>query len=189
MKTIALIAESGGGKGLFADIMKKLLPDCRIVSIRFSDALADILGILGKEKSRDNIDMLATALREAFHDEGILNGALKKRLKGINADVVILDGVRKEKEIPFVKECGAVVVYIAADQKVRYERRRHASEKPDELGMSWEQFVTQGDAPPQREIRYIGETMADVMIPNNGTVEEFTLRIKELIKRYGLTDK
>lgn len=189
MKTIALVAESGAGKGLFVTIIKELLANVSIVSVRFSDPLVEILDLLGKEKSRDNIDMLVTALREAFHDQGILNGAVRKRLQEIEADIIILDGLRKEKEVPLVREFNGMLVYISADQRVRYERRKKEAEKPDELGMNWDQFVEQGNAPPQREIRHIGETMADVTIENNGGREEFELKIREFIERHHLTDK
>ena len=186
MKTIALVAESGAGKGLFVETMKKLLPNKRIVSVRFSDVLCDILDMLGKERSRNNIDMLVTALRTAFNDEGILNDAMRKRLANTQADIVILDGLRKEKEVEVVHEWLGILVYIAADQRVRFERRRQVAEKPDELNMSWEQFVIQANAAPQVQIRHIGQTLADVTIENNGSVEEFEAAIQEFIKRQSM---
>ena len=189
MKTIALVAENGAGKGLFVEMMKKLLPRHLIISVRFSDVLCDILDMLGKERSRDNIDSLVTALRSSFNDEGILNDAMRKRLADTKADIVILDGLRKEKEISVVRECQGILVYIAADQRVRYERRRQVAEKPDELNMSWEQFVAQANAAPQIQIRHIGETMADVTIKNNGSIEEFEGVIEKFIKHNDLGDK
>ena len=75
-------------------------------------------------------------------------------------------------------------MFIAADQKLRYERRRQTSEKPDEINMTWEQFIEQGNADPQKEIRTIGETMADVTLENNGSAQDFELQIKEFIARY-----
>ena len=189
MKTLTLVAENGAGKGLFVEIVKKLLPNLRIISVRFSDPLLEILDILDKERSRDNIDTLVTALREAFHDEGILNKALARRLQGIEADIIILDGLRKEKEVPFIRAFNSMLIYIVADQRVRYERRKQEGEKSDELGMSLDQFVYQSNALPQREIRYIGETVADATIENNGSVEEFELTIKEFIKHHHLAEK
>lgn len=186
MKTIACVAENGAGKGLFVELLKKLLPDRHIVSIRFSDPLYNIIEILGKETSRQNIDTLATALREGFHDEGILMGAIRKRLSTIEADIVILDGLRKEKEVALVREREGILVFIAADQRIRYERRRQTAEKSDEFNMSWEQFKEQSNAAPHREIRMIGETMANVAIENNGTVEEFEVKVKKFVKDFQL---
>ena len=189
MKTIAIVAENGAGKGVFVELMKKLLSEKRIVSVRFSDILCDILNMLGKEKSRDNIDSLVTALRRAFNDEGILNDAMRKRLADdMETDIVILDGLRKEKEISIVRERQGTLVYIAADQRVRYERRRQVAEKPDEWDMSWEQFLAQANAAPQIQIRHIGETMADVTLENNGSVEEFEGAIKRFIEENDLGD-
>lgn len=184
MKTIALVAEKGAGKGLFVDGIKKLFPDLRIVSIRFSDPLCDILDTLGKEKSRQNIDAMVTALRVAFHDEGLLNGALRKRLQGVQADIVILDGLRKEEEVALVRECKGILISITAHQEQRYQRRKDDPEKPDEATMSLEQFAAIDQAAPHASIRTIGQTLADVTIENNGTKEEFEEKIKEFCATY-----
>ncbi|MDP3778722.1 MAG: hypothetical protein Q8R30_01570 [bacterium] len=186
MKTIALVGENGCGKGLFIEVMKKLLPHKRIVSVRFSDVLSDILDILGIEKSRDNIDTLVTTLRSAFHDEGLLTAALRKRLQNMDADIVILDGLRKEKEVPLVHEREGLLVYIAVDEKIRFERLSQRTEKSDEAGMTWEQFVEQSKADPQVQIRHIGETMANATLNNNGSLDEFEVAVKEFIAEHGL---
>lgn len=188
MTTIALIAEKGAGKGLFVEIIKRLLPDKRIMSVRFSDVLCDILDMLSIEKSRDNIDTLVTTLRGAFHDEGLLTMAMCKRLQGMDADIVILDGLRKEKEVPLVRERGGFLVYIMADKKVRYSRLKARAEKPDEIGMTWERFVEQDNAAPQLQIRHIGETMADAILQNNGAVGEFESKIRKFVDTYHLVE-
>ncbi len=185
MKTIALVGESGCGKGLFIEVLKKFLPGKQIVAVRFSDVLSDILNILGIEKTRDNIDTLVTALRGAFKDEGLLTTAMRKRLQGMDADIVILDGLRKEKEVPLVHEREGLLVYIAVDEKTRFERLSQRTEKSDEAGMTWEQFVKQGKAAPQVQIRHIGEIMADVTLSNDGSLEEFEVAVKEFIAQYG----
>ena len=184
MKTIALVGESGCGKGLFIEILKKLLPGKRIVSVRFSDVLSDILAILDIEKSRDNIDTLVTALREAFHDEGLLVGAMRKRLQDIDADIVILDGLRKEKEVSFVHEREGLLVYVAVDENIRFERLSKRTEKSDEAGMTWERFKEQSMAAPQVQIRHIGETMADATLENNSILEEFESAIARFIAEH-----
>ncbi|MDP3770648.1 MAG: hypothetical protein Q8R40_07030 [bacterium] len=186
MKTIALVAEKGAGKGLFVESIKKLFPRLRIVSIRFSDPLCDILDMLGKEKSRQNIDAMITALREAFHDEGLLNGAMRKRLQGMQADIIILDGLRKEEEVAMVREYKGILIFITARQEQRYQRRKDDPEKPDEAIINLEQFIVTDQAAPQISIRRIGETMADAVIENNGTREEFEEKIKEFCAAHGI---
>lgn len=180
---IAVVAEKGAGKGLFIDMARKLLPEKRIVSIRFSDTWREILHLLDLEESRENISNLATAIRTLFHDDGILVRAMKKRLAGIDADIVILDGLRKEEEVaPLVRDNGGILVYIAASPETRFARRREHAETTDEKGMSWEQFMHQEGLAPEVAIRHIGETMADAMIENNGSVAEFEKRIADFLK-------
>jgi len=186
MKTIALVGENGCGKGLFIEILKKLLPGKRIVSVRFSGVLSDILSILGIENTRDNIDTLVTALRGAFHDEGLLIAVMRKRLEGMDADIVILDGLRKEKEVSLVRERRGLLVYIAVDEKIRFERLSKRTEKSDEAGMSWEQFKEQSMAAPEVQILHIGEVMSDMTVGNNGTVQEFEEAIKSFITEHNL---
>ncbi len=184
---IATVAEKGAGKGLFIRIVQRLLPDKKIVSVRFSDIWREILHLLDQEESRENISNLATAIRGLFHDDGILVRAVQKRLAGIDADIVILDGLRKEEEIgPLVRERNGILVYIAASAEVRFKRRREHAETTDERGMSWGQFMHQENIATEITIKHIGETMADAAIENNGTVEEFEEKIKQFLRTQNL---
>ena len=100
---IATVAEKGAGKGLFVEIIRKLLPEKRILMIRSSDFWRQILHVLSKEESRENIDTVATALRNAFQDDGILNASLTQKMSDSDAEIIVLDGLRKPEEILPVK--------------------------------------------------------------------------------------
>jgi len=182
---IATVAEKGAGKGLFVRIVQKLLPGKKVVSVRFSDVWREILHLLNKEESRENISNLATAIRGLFCDDGILVGAMQKRLTDIDADVIILDGLRKEEEIrPLVRDRNGLLVYIAASPEVRFGRRRERAETTDEAGMSWEQFLHQENIATEITIKHIGETIADAMIENNDTVEEFEKKVAAFLDTF-----
>ena len=174
---IATVAEKGGGKGLFFELVKKLLPNKRVVMIRSSDFWRQILHILCKEESRGSIDTLATAIRNAFGDDGVLIAPLIKQLETIDADVIILDGLRKREEVEMIKDRGGVVVFISAQAEVRFQRRKEHVENSDERDMTLEQFIYQDQLASNRTVRSINETMADVRIENNGTREEFEEKI------------
>ncbi len=175
---IATVAEKGAGKGLFVRLVQRLLPDKKIVSVRFSDIWREILHILDQEESRENISNLATAIRELFHDNGILVGAMQKRLAGMDADIIILDGLRKAEEVgPLVRKNDGILIYIVASPEIRFARRREHAETTDERGMDWEQFMHQENLAPEITVRHIGETMADATIENNGTVQEFEKKV------------
>ncbi len=180
---IATVAEKGAGKGLFIRLVQRLMPEQKIVAVRFSDIWREILHLLDKEESRENISNLATAIRGLFHDDGILVRAMQKRLAALDADIIILDGLRKEEEFwPLVRERNGILVYIAASPETRFARRRDHAETTDERGMSWEQFMHQENIATEITIRHIGETMADAAIENNGTVEEFEEKIKQFLR-------
>lgn len=184
---IATVAEKGGGKGLFIEILKKLLPNRTVVSVRLSDIWREIVRLLGQEESRENISQMATAIRLAFKNDGILVGAMRKRLEGIDADIIVLDGLRKAEEVePLVRSRNGILVYIAASPEVRFERRRQHAETTDEQGMPWEQFMRQEEIPTETTIRHIGETLADETLENNSTVEEFEEAVRGFIEKYGL---
>lgn len=183
---IATVAEKGAGKGLFVEILNKLLPEKRILMIRSSDFWKQILNVLCKDESRENMDIAATALRGAFQDDGILNIPLKKAMERADADVIVLDGLRKPEEIQPIKDLGGNVVFISAKPDIRFQRRKEHPEKTDEQNMTFEQFVYQDDLPSNRTIRSIGETMADMRIENNGTVEEFEAAIKKSLQDHGI---
>lgn len=178
---ICVVAEKGGGKGFFVEAVKRMLPEKRVVSVRFSDPLRDILRILNKEETRENFSAMTTAVRGAFNDDGLLNSAMQKLIENSEADIILLDGARKPEEVEFIKSLGGLIVYIDTDQRARYERRKANAEKTDEKDMTWEQFVRQDSLPTEETIRSIGETMADVTLENNSTGEEFEKKIKEFL--------
>ena len=182
---IATVAEKGAGKGLFIRIIQRLIPDKKVVSVRFSDVWREILHLLHKEESRENISNLATAIRALFHDDGVLVKAIASRLTDIDADIVVLDGLRKAEEVkPLVRDRNGILVYIAASPETRFGRRREHAETTDEKGMGWEQFMHQENLAPEIMIRHIGETMADYTIENNGTIKEFEEKVKQFLETY-----
>lgn len=150
--------------------------------IRSSDFWKQILDVLCKEESRENMDAVATALRAAFCDDGILNVPLKKAMERANADVIVLDGLRKPEEVQPIKDLGGNVVFISAKPDIRFQRRKEHAEKTDEHNMTFEQFVYQDDLPSNRTICSMGKTMADARIENNGTIEEFGAAIRKFLE-------
>lgn len=181
---IGIIAEKGAGKGLFVSLAQKLKPQYKVATVRFSDIPREILTTLKKDISRENMQILSTALRKAFAEEGVFNKPVKSRLQDTKADLTILDGVRKKEEAEMVKELGGALLYIKADPQIRFERRKKDAENTDEAKMSWEQFQKQDLAETEISIREIGEKMADATIENNGSMEEFENSIKEFLQKY-----
>lgn len=181
---IGVIAEKGAGKGLFVTLAQKLMPQLKTATVRFSDIPREILTTLRKDISRENMQILSTALRKAFADEGVFNKPIKNRLQNTEAGLIILDGVRKKEEAEMIKGLGGILLYIKADPEIRFARRKKEAENTDEANMSWEQFQKQELAETEISIREIGEKMADAVIENNGSIEEFENKTKEFLRKY-----
>jgi len=179
----ALIAQIGAGKGLLVKTVQKLYPELAIISLRYSDPLREMLRDLKKEQSRENLQILGESLRQAARGEGILSKILISRVETMPADIVFFDGIRKEGEARAIQEIGAKLIYIFADQKTRYQRRLADPDNPGEREMTFEEFQRRDSDPAEMDIRRIGETMADIKIENNGTIEEFQEKIKEICKK------
>lgn len=182
---IGIVGEKGSGKAVFTSIVQKLLPNKRVASFRFSQPVREILGILDKEISRKNFTTLMTALRKGFNDEGILYPAVKKLLRSVEADIITIDGIRKPEEVKIVREVNGILLYITANQRLRFERRSRDPENSDEPGMTFEAFAEQELAPTEIDISKIGKT-ADAKIENNGSEEELEDKIKQFLADYRL---
>ena len=183
---VAIVAERGAGKSTFVTIVKDFLRHKKVESVKYSDPLRQILTILNKQITREHLSTLITALRSAFGDEGILTDAIRQHIQRLDADVILIDGVRKAEEVPLIRELKGALVYITADRQTRFERRRADRENIDEFGMSWETFMKLDQLAPEVTIRQIGETMADVTIDNSGTVEEFKSSVDSFIQNHSL---
>lgn len=181
---VAIVAQIGAGKGLFTKIARRHFPHLRIVSIRFSDPLREItVKVLGLEETRENLQNIGEALRAAFKDESILSRALEKRYRETDADLVTLDGLRKIGEVAIIKKLGGDLLYIFADEKIRYRRRKNDPDNAGERTMTLKEFREREAHTAEKSIRHVGETMADIKIENNGTVEEFETKVLAYLRK------
>lgn len=179
MKVLGLVGEKGSGKQTFVNFFKSLHPDLVIRQVRFSDILAQTLILWDIPLTRSNLQKLAIIMNDSFGAQALANAA-KFSIEGDNADVIILDGLRREAEYRLVKSMeNNLVIYITAEQKLRYQRLKVRSEKVGEVGLTFEQFLKEEDSKAESEIPNLSKK-ADVKIENNGTLEEFKTKIKQL---------
>jgi uridine kinase len=176
-KIIGLVGEIGSGKGTVATIINDRLPNKKIVRLKFSDVLSDILNILHLEKSRDNLQKLAIYIDDQFGD-GTFSNAVKQRALTIDADIVFLDGVRWPADEQLIRDAGGILVYVTAHQKLRFDRIRGRGEKEGEQNTTWEQFLEQDQKKNETFIPDIG-SRADVTIVNESTLEHLTKEVEE----------
>lgn len=178
MKVIGLVGEKGSGKQTFVNFLKKMASNLNIRQIRFSDILAQTLLIWDIPITRSNLQKLAIVMNDAFGTKALTNAA-KFSFEGDLADVVILDGIRRQSEFNLVKLMNGTVIYITADQDLRYKRLKLRSEKVGEVGLTFAQFLKEEKSKAESEIPKISKK-ADIKLENNGTLDEFKSSILRL---------
>lgn len=179
---IGLVGEIGSGKGTVVDVFEELFPDKKIVTIKFSDVLADLLKILHMPKTRDNLQRMAIAIDEMF-GAGTFNYAVRKRIESIDADIVFADGVRWPADEKMIREMNGSMVYVTAGQKTRYHRILARKEKEGEGQTTFEEFQKQDTMKNETFIADIG-SRADYRIVNEGTLEDMKREVKLLAQKF-----
>jgi dephospho-CoA kinase len=173
---IGLVGEKGSGKETFGIILKELALPLEVSRIRFSDLLKETLNLWDIPITRENLQNLAVLLDKGFGD-GTLSHAIFQRISKINADIILLDGVRWETDVAMLNKFpNPLLVYVTADLKVRYERLKNRGEKTGEETTSFEQFLKEEGAENELLIPKIG-AVSDAILENNGTLEEFREKV------------
>lgn len=138
----------------------------------------------GLENNRDNMVLVANDLREKNSPSFVADELFKRALESGNNCVI--ESLRTSGEIESLKSKGNfTLLAIDADPKIRYERIIGRSSSTDNI--SFEKFL----ADEQREMestdpnkqnlsKCIG--MADFVINNNGTLEELTSKLEEIMR-------
>lgn len=178
MLVIGLVGEKGGGKGTAVRLITEALPPgVRCVGVRFSDILRDTLTQWHLPHTRANLQNLSKIMDAEFGN-GTLAHAMGHRITNIDADIVVLDGVRWEADRLLIRSFATnLLIYITASTRVRYDRICGRSENAKEHESSFEQFLTEEQAISERAIPAIGAT-ADVRITNEGTFDAYVEQIR-----------
>ncbi|MBI3486337.1 AAA family ATPase [Candidatus Daviesbacteria bacterium] len=178
---IGIVGEKGSGKGTFPKLLQEMLPDKKIVRTTFSDVMTETLNIWGLNKSRENYIKLVVAMRDSFGPK-VLADAVKKRIGGLNGEIIVVDGMRWLADLEMIKSIDGKIVYITADPKIRFERTKLRGEKDGEIETTFEQFMEEEKAPTEVDIPEIAKN-SDFTINNNGSFEEFKNQVNDFIQK------
>lgn len=174
---IGLVGELASGKGTVVDYLKDKYS---AESIKFSSVLRKTLDIYDLEISRDNLQKLSTLLRENF-GQNILANAIAKLAKEINNDVVIIDGIRRFDDMAKLKLLPEfVLIFITADERIRYERCVERNENEGDKDLSFEDFKEKGLAETEKEILAVGK-IAKYTIDNIGSLKDLHKQIDKIL--------
>lgn len=179
---IGLVGEKGSGKETFGDLLIKLLPEKKILRIRSSDILSESLELWEIEKTRENLQDLAIIMDNHF-GKGTLSKAVKKRIEGMDADIVIFDGVRWDSDVELIRSFPEnYIIYVTANLDIRFKRIKNRKEKAFEEGTTMDQFMHEEKKLTELQIPKIGET-ADFKLENNSNLDELKRQVNTFCQK------
>lgn len=174
---IALTGQIASGK----DVTKKYLTEkYGAQSVKFSQILRDVLNRLSLPIERKTMQDLSTILRQNF-GEDLLAKNIAEDAKKLNADIVILDGVRRPADILHAQKLdGFVLVKIEARPELRYERMKARNENAGDSEKTFEEFLADHESEADKEVPVI-MSQATETLDNNGSFDDLYKQIEELI--------
>ncbi|MDF2956252.1 MAG: Dephospho-CoA kinase [Candidatus Alkanophagales archaeon MCA70_species_2] len=176
MRIIAFVGAPASGKTEAASVAREL----GIPVISMGDVIRAELKRRGLPLTDENAGKMGNELRRKEGMDAVARRCVPL-IKAANADIVVVEGVRGIAEVEaFKKEFGGdfLLVRVEASFPTRYERIRRRGRGDDALRP--EEFK-------RREEREMGWGMAeamkiaDIVVENEGSLEEFRERIKELL--------
>ena len=174
MQAIAFTGMPGAGKSEAVDVAAEL----GIKIINMGDEVRKEAAKRGMELTDSNLGRIADEMRKE-HGKDIW---AKKCIENLgNEKIVVIDGIRNIEEVEAFRKRvkNFILVAIHSSPKIRYERlmnrkRTDDSNRIDELRKREERELSWG----------LGDViaMADVVITNDGSIEQFRKKIKDFLK-------
>jgi dephospho-CoA kinase len=133
----------------------------------------------GIEPTPANLNMLARRLREEYGPTIVAEKVAEKLRADCKHNIVLVDGVRSLDEVKVFEKLGrTIIIAIHASPRTRFERLRRRGRPGDPK--TWEEFR-------QRDLTELGFglggviALADYMLVNEGSIEEFEERVRRLL--------
>lgn len=175
MTLFGLCGFSGAGKGSVAQVISSKLKSAQIVST--GDTVRQLLKRSGSELNYDNLQKLNNQLYTTLQDKYI--GIIYEFLD-LNAQYIIVDSLRTMVDFEkLTKDFGIVrLVGVCATEQVRFQRIKGRNRETDPKNEKDFRKLTQ-----QEEYWGVSGLLnkAEIIIDNNGTLQELENKISEQI--------
>jgi dephospho-CoA kinase len=175
---LGVAGEMGSGKEA---VSRYLVNNYQASAHNFSDILKDILNRLHLEITRENFSPLSLMLRKTF-GEDILAKAMYHDSVNDEADIVVVQGIRRIEDMAFLKQLpNFKFIFIDAEMDVRFKLVSSRNEKANDGTMTFEQFKASHSYETETTIPDL-RNYADLVIDNNGTYLELYEQLDKLLK-------
>ncbi|TGC07248.1 dephospho-CoA kinase [Methanolobus halotolerans] len=176
-RILAFVGMPASGKSEASAVLRRK----GIAVINMGDVIREEVVRRGLEPTDTNTGGVGTELREKEGRDAVARRCVPK-IRGADPDLLGIDGVRSVPEVECFKNAFGddfTLVSIESPLEVRFARVK-ARGRSDDM-----QDINALKARDERELGWgMGEAMkmADIVITNNGTLEEFRKKITELVE-------
>ena len=176
---LGLVGETGSGKDTVADYIGKKYG---VELLRLSTPLKKTLSMLRGEVSKEDSLWLFNVLQDRF-GEDVLHEAMRREIGNSDKEILCVNGLRMPVDEKFIRSFDDnYILYVTADQKLRWTRAVDRAEKADDK-QTFEEFKKfEETAETERAIKDIGAN-ADFVIENNGTLEELLANVDSVMNK------
>lgn len=166
---LGFAGEMAAGKGTATEFVKMYYPGTP--SFRFSDSLREFHTWFGAEflkpygvtipvrASTRDLQVLSTKIRELFGENSLERAIVARAERCLSpSPIVIIEGIRRIVDIRTLMDdprYNFQLIYIEADEKIRWKRHRARNEKPGDAELTFAQFKELGRAESEEQIRLL----------------------------------
>lgn len=156
-------------------------------------SLADVVREEAKRRGvdptqREKLQDIGNLLRQEFGND-ILARRIKELIAKTDSSLIVIDSIRNPEEVRFLRqEFGAFIIGITAPKEDRL--KRYLADSPEKGQIKVEEFerVDRRDLglDEKEHGQHVGTCleMADVIIENNGTIEELIRKGEEILREH-----
>ncbi len=182
---IGLAGTIGSGKGTVVAYLRSK----GFAHYSSSRLLGELVEKEGNPKTRDFLSPMATRLQKEYAG-GVIEKNYREKYLSEQPEHAIFEAIHRQSEADFLRSVGGKIIGVDADLETRYARTtlRNEGEKDRQ---SFEDFKKQarieddgeGDASRDNDIRAVLQR-ADVIITNNGTLDELHAQIDAALAQF-----
>ena len=182
MKIIAAVGKNGTGKDFF---LERIRDTYGIPMVSIGDIARELAAGDGLELTRENLHRTSQKYMGQF-GQTFFPEQIAKKIRESSAPAYLISGIRPSSDVCFFKEqfgeAFLLVDIVVSDDAVRYARMLARGSARD--GGSAEK-LREFDAAEEAKFRTSeSEAMADLVVLNDGSAEDFYAAIEEFYQKY-----
>lgn len=161
----------------------KIAKEMNIPVVRMGDMVWEEVKKQGLEINDENVGFIANKMREIHGMDIWARRTVEKIISMKDINKLVIDGVRNFEEIDFFKKMlgsNFIIVAIEVSNETRYKRAMLRGREDDSLDLD---LVKKRD---EREINWGLDRViasADIVVSNEGNLEDFRKKIKEILAK------